>query len=127
MSKSQYRTVHILRSQGFGEDEHDIRIDEGTKFFVKKTTQPDSYTSLKSYVDELTKLLNEHPDAEVSREHARYDDDMYTTVTWWEALPDDSPIVEKAKADIANDAKQRREHEGRELERLKKARPDLFP
>ena len=126
MSNWNYRTVRIPHKQGFGENEHDIRTD-GTSFFLKKTVQPDSYTSLKSYVDELTKLLNEHPDAEVSREHARYDDDMYTTVTWWEPLPDDSPIVEKAKADIVKDAEQRREHEERELERLKKARPDLFP
>lgn len=122
---TRIHTVHLSNGRGYSDTEVLVRTD-GTVYEKRVIENFDSYASLKDLVPKLTKILAEHPEATLDEEQRKYEDGTHTVIEWWEPLREDDPAVVQLLADAKRAEELQRERDERELERLKRERPDLF-
>lgn len=122
---TRIHTVRFSNGRGYSDTEILVRTD-GTVYEKRVIESFDSYASLKDLVPKLTKILAEHPDATLDQEQLKHEEGTYTVIEWWEPLKEDDPAVVQLLADAKRAEELQRERDERELERLKRERPDLF-
>lgn len=103
---------------------------DGKRWQVRVVKDPYIYSSLKTHIEEMQKVLAEHPDAEVEIETQ---EDAFSTSTyarfcirWWEDTTEDHPEVKNYLKKQDDRKRWQKEQEDREISALRKKRPELF-
>lgn len=90
----------------------------------------DVHGGLKDHVVQMQKVLREHPDAmvEVKKEEEPYSDSVSVQflVSWWVDTTADHALVKKYIKRQEEHKRWVKEQEDREIENLRKKRPELF-
>ncbi len=108
-----------------GDQEITVRTN-GTTFEKQEVEKLEQWTSLKNLADQVNRILKDHPDAEVKTENEPYDEGTYPVAKWWVPLEETDPLVVDVLVQAKAAEEAQRQRDAKELERLKKERPDLF-
>lgn len=79
---------------------------------------------LKDFIERLQEELKNYPDAEVKL--TANDDYVRLVITWWEAVPEDHPDVQRYIEKEKKAAERHKEQEERDIANLRRTRPELF-
>ena len=99
----------------------------GEKWQVRQHTTHYIHATLKEHIKEMQKYLTNHPDAEVELgRDDPYSDSVSFIIKWWQETPESHKEVKKYLEMQEANKRWAKEHEERQIETLKKARPELF-
>lgn len=99
----------------------------GTVWQIRQSTTRYIRTTLKEHIREMKEYLLKYPDAEVELgRHDYYSDTVSFILKWWREVPDTHKEVKLYLEREEAHKRWAKEREEREIEALKKARPELF-